>query len=95
VQEELNGTGFVIFGDRVNILQVPKMKLVDSPIVDTRLIHDYPAFAQNIRQKCPKLALQSLMIAIYIYERMDQPRLQRHHYLLIKLECMTVHAYIM
>jgi hypothetical protein len=60
VQEELNGTGFVIFGDRVNILQVSKIKLVDTPIVNTRSIHDYPIFAQKINQKCPKLALQSL-----------------------------------
>jgi hypothetical protein len=45
----LNGSGFVIFRNRVNILGIPKVKLVDSPIVDTRLIHDYPALAQKIR----------------------------------------------
>jgi hypothetical protein len=38
VQEELNGTGFVIFGDYMNILQVSKVKVVDTPIVDTRLV---------------------------------------------------------
>jgi hypothetical protein len=34
----LNGTGFVIFGDCMNILQVFKVKVVDTPIVDTRLV---------------------------------------------------------
>jgi hypothetical protein len=29
----------------VNILQVSKLKLIDSPIIDTRSIHDYPALA--------------------------------------------------
>jgi hypothetical protein len=38
VQEELNGTGFVMFGDSMNILQVFKVKAVDTPIVDTRLV---------------------------------------------------------
>jgi hypothetical protein len=38
VQEELNGTSFVIFGDCMNILQVFKVKVVDTPIVDTRLV---------------------------------------------------------
>jgi hypothetical protein len=66
------------------------VKLQDSPIVYTRLIHDYPALAQKIRQKCPKVALQSLMMAIFIYEEMDQPRLQRHHYLVLK---MVVHGH--
>jgi hypothetical protein len=33
----------------MNILGIPKVKLVDSPIIDTRLIHDYPALAQKIR----------------------------------------------
>jgi hypothetical protein len=32
------GTGFVIFGDYMNILQVSKVKVVDTPIVDTRLV---------------------------------------------------------
>jgi hypothetical protein len=62
----LNGSGFVIFGDRVNILGIPKVKLVDSPIVDTRLIHDYLALVQKIRQRCPNVALESLMMAIFI-----------------------------
>jgi hypothetical protein len=38
VQEELNGIGFEIFGDCMNILQVSKVKVVDTPIVDTRLV---------------------------------------------------------
>jgi hypothetical protein len=38
VQEELNRTGFVIFGDYMNILQVSKVKVVDTPIVDTILV---------------------------------------------------------
>jgi hypothetical protein len=38
VQEELNGTSFVIFEDCMNILQVFKVKVVDTPIVDTRLV---------------------------------------------------------
>jgi hypothetical protein len=38
VQEELNGTSFVIFGGCMNILQVFKVKVVDTPIVDTRLM---------------------------------------------------------
>jgi hypothetical protein len=95
VQEELNGIGFVIFGGCLNILQVFEVNLIDSPIVDTRLIHDYPGLTQKIREKCPKLALQSLMMAIFIYEGMDLRRLQSHHCLLIKLECMMVHAHIM
>jgi hypothetical protein len=71
VQEESNGSGFVIFGDRVNILGVSKVKLVDSPIVDIRLIHDYPALPQKLRQKCPKLIVQSVNKAIFIYGGMD------------------------
>ena len=58
----------------MNILGVLEMKVVVSPIVGSRLIHDYPALAQKIRKKCPKLALQSLMMGIFIYEGMDQPR---------------------
>jgi hypothetical protein len=50
----------------VNILGIPKVKLVDSPIVDTRLIHDYLALVQKIRQRCPNVALESLMMAIFI-----------------------------
>jgi hypothetical protein len=38
MKEELSRTGFVIFGDRMNILQVSKVKVVDTPIVDTRLV---------------------------------------------------------
>jgi hypothetical protein len=34
----MNGTGFVVFGDCMNILQVSKVKVVDTPIVDTRLV---------------------------------------------------------
>jgi hypothetical protein len=34
----MNGTGLVIFGDYMNILQVSKVKVVDTPIVDTRLV---------------------------------------------------------
>jgi hypothetical protein len=34
-------------------------------------------------------------MAIFIYEGMDELRLQNHHYLLIKLECMMTHAHIM
>ena len=37
MQEELNGTGFVNFGNCINILEVSKVKVVDTPIVDTRL----------------------------------------------------------
>ena len=71
MQEELNGIGFVIFGGRLNILQVFEVNMIDSPIVDTRLIHDYLGLIQKIREKCPKLALQSQMMAIFIYEGMD------------------------
>jgi hypothetical protein len=71
------------------------VKLVDSPIIDTRFIHDYPAFVQKLRQKCPKLTVQSVNKAIFIYGEMDQLWLQRHHYLQIKIECMMVHAHIM
>jgi hypothetical protein len=38
MKEELSGTGFVLFGDCMNILQVSKVKVVDTPIVDTRLV---------------------------------------------------------
>jgi hypothetical protein len=38
MKEELSRTGFVIFGDCMNILQVSKVKVVDTPIVDTRLV---------------------------------------------------------
>jgi hypothetical protein len=38
MKEELSGTSFVIFGDCMNILQVSKVKVVDIPIVDTRLV---------------------------------------------------------
>jgi hypothetical protein len=38
MKEELSGIGFVIFGDCMNILQVSKVKVVDTPIVDTRLV---------------------------------------------------------
>jgi hypothetical protein len=91
----LNGIGFVIFGGRHNILQVFEVNLIDSPIVDTRLIHGYLGLTQKIREKCPKLTLQSLMMAIFIYEGMDQQRLQNHHCLLIKLEFMMIHTHIM
>jgi hypothetical protein len=91
----LNGIGFVIFGSRPNILQVFEVNLIVSPIVDNRLIHDYPGLTQKIREKYPKLTLQSLMMAIFIYEGMDQLRLQNHHCLLIKLECLMTHAHIM
>jgi hypothetical protein len=88
----LNGSGFVIFRDHVNILGISKVKLVNSPTVDTRLIHDYPALAQKIRQRCPKVALESLMMAIFIYVEMDQPSLQRHHCLVLKMRFMVVHG---
>jgi hypothetical protein len=32
MQEELSGTGFVIFGDRVNILQIFQVDLIGKPI---------------------------------------------------------------
>jgi hypothetical protein len=70
----LNGIGFVIFGSCPNILQVFEVNLIVSPIVDSRLIHGYPGLTQKIREKCPKLTLQSLMMAIFIYEEMDQLR---------------------
>ena len=76
----------------MNILEIPKMKLVDSPIVDTRLIHDYPALAQKIRQRCPNMTLESLMMAIFIYVEVDQPSLQRHHCLVLKMRFMVVHG---
>jgi hypothetical protein len=76
----------------VNILRIPKVKLVDSPIVDTRLIHDYPTLTQKIRQRCPKVALESLMMAIFIYVEMDQPSLHRHHCLVLKMRFMVVHG---
>jgi hypothetical protein len=88
----LNGSGFVIFGDHVNILGISKVKLVDSPIVDTRLIHDYPAFVQKIRHRCPNVALESLMMAIFIYVEVDQPSLQRHHCLVLKMRFMVVYG---
>jgi hypothetical protein len=93
VQEQLNGTGFVIFGHRVNILGVSKVKLVDSHTLDSRVIYDDRALEQKLTKKHPKVVLHSGKTTIFIYEEMDQPRLQRHHYLLIKLECMVVHAH--
>jgi hypothetical protein len=38
MKEELSRTGFVIFGGCMNILQVSKVKVVDTPTVDTRLV---------------------------------------------------------
>jgi hypothetical protein len=38
MKEELSRIGFVIFGDYMNILQVSKVKVVDTSIVDTRLV---------------------------------------------------------
>jgi hypothetical protein len=76
----------------VNILGVSKVKLVDSSIVDTRLIHNYPALVQKIRQRCPKVVLQSLTMTIFIYVEMDLPSLQRHHCLVLKMRFMVVHG---
>jgi hypothetical protein len=38
MKEELSGTGFVIFGDRVNILQIFQADIIVSPTNDTRLV---------------------------------------------------------
>jgi hypothetical protein len=38
MKEELSGTGFVIFGDRVNILQIFLVDIIGSPTNDTRLV---------------------------------------------------------
>jgi hypothetical protein len=38
MKEELSGTGFVIFGDLVNILQIFQVDIIGSPTNDTRLV---------------------------------------------------------
>jgi hypothetical protein len=38
MKEELSGTGFIIFGDRVNILQIFQVYIIVSPTNDTRLV---------------------------------------------------------
>jgi hypothetical protein len=39
-QEKLNASDFRIFGYCMNILQVFKVKAIESPTLDTRVIHD-------------------------------------------------------
>jgi hypothetical protein len=38
------------------------------------------------------MALESLMMTIFIYVEMDQPSLQRHHCLALKMRFMVVHG---
>jgi hypothetical protein len=38
------------------------------------------------------MALESLMMTIFIYVEMDQPSLQRHHCLVLKMRFMVVHG---
>jgi hypothetical protein len=38
MKEELSGTGFEIFGDRVNILQIFQVDIIGSPTNDSRLV---------------------------------------------------------
>jgi hypothetical protein len=38
MKEELSGTRFVFFGDRMNILQIFQVDIIESPTNDTRLV---------------------------------------------------------
>jgi hypothetical protein len=63
MKEELSGTGFVIFGDRVNILQIFQVDIIGSPTNDTRLVLNWTPSSTKystshwLAQSAPELPL--------------------------------------
>jgi hypothetical protein len=73
VEGKMSGSGFRIFGDVLNKLEIVEVSLVVSPTCDSRVTHGHSTHGIKTTQSSPNLIEYDGKTNNFIYEEMVQP----------------------